>query len=56
MTIKKVREVLWAKFALIPDETLLALVGLIESVCNYVITAEHIQDNTEYIENEDHER
>jgi len=40
----------------LPDETLLALISLIESVCSYVIATEDIREYTESITNENHEQ
>jgi len=54
MTIKEIREVLGPKYHLVPDKTLIAIVSLIDSICQYIVSTESIQDNTECIEFDDY--
>ena len=55
MNQNQVRNLLWEQFNEIPNETLQALVQLIESVCHFVIATEQLDwiNNDEW--NESHE-
>ena len=55
MTTTQAKELLWAEYETVPNETLEELIKLIQSVCAYVLATEPVEDHSDHINHENHE-